>query len=59
MQGTVLSDEFRIGDRHGFFYREDPGTANSDDNANVVVIKDFNPFMDTLVLHEPEDASFV
>ena len=32
---------------------------NSDDNANVVVIKDFNPFMDTLVLHEPEDASFV
>ena len=59
MQGTVLSDEFRIGDRHGFFYREDLGTANSDDNANIVVIKDFNPFMDTLVLHEPEEASFV
>ena len=57
MDRTVLSDEFRIGDRNGFFYREDLGSANSDDKANIVVIKDFNPFMDTLVLHEPEEAS--
>ena len=56
LQGTAVQDEFRIGDSRQNLYGV-PVTAGAE--GSIVVINDFNPFLDTVELYLPEDASFV
>ncbi|MFM8526399.1 MAG: hypothetical protein ACKOCM_12390, partial [Cyanobacteriota bacterium] len=56
LSGTAVEDVFRLGDAHQNLY----GTpVSSGANGTIVVIDDFNPFLDTIELYLPEDASFV
>ena len=55
-EGTAVQDEFRIGDSRQNLYGI---PVNQEAEGSIVVIKDFNPFLDTVELYLPEDASFV
>ena len=56
LQGTAVQDEFRIGDSRQNLYGV---PVSADAEGSIVVIDDFNPFLDTVELYLPEDASFV
>jgi len=59
LQASPLSDQFRLADSDGFLFGSDDSLSNEQQSNSVVVIQDFNPFLDTVQLYEPEDASFV
>ena len=56
LKGTSVQDNFRIGNSVQNLYAE---PVSPDAKGSIVVIKDFNPFLDTIELHLPEHSSFV